>query len=187
MVNYIVKRSSRPHRGPVGPDCGISESVKKNMSAPDVGEAAPDFTRTAHNGETVTLSAYRGRRIVVLYFYPKDGTSVCTKEACTFRDAFTRFTAAGAIVIGVSRDALERHQRFAEEQQLPFLLLSDADGSLAKAYGVRGPLGLLPGRETFVIDHEGRIRLRYRALMQSDEHIQTALQTVQQLVSSTNS
>ena len=94
----------------------------------------------------VSLADYRGAKAVVLFFYPKDGTAVCTKEACSFRDAYEDFVQAGAVVIGVSSDPVESHQAFASGHRLPFVLLADADGSLRKAFGVPKTLGLLPGR-----------------------------------------
>src|SRR5689334_2839183 len=122
------------------------------------GDQAPDFTSTAHTGQTVSLADYRGRQAVVLYFYPKDGTSGCTQQACAFRDAYEDFVKAGAAVIGVSGDSLERHEAFAQSQRLPFLLVSDTDGTLRKLYGVPKTLGLLPGRVTYVIDQAGIVR-----------------------------
>src|SRR5512143_2831981 len=116
-----------------------------------LNQPAPDFTSEAHNGEQVRLADYRGKQVVVLYFYPRDGTPVCTKEACSFRDAFEEFTKLGAVVIGVSGDSLERHRAFAGQQRLPFLLVSDQDGSLRQAYQVPKSLGVLPGRVTYVI------------------------------------
>ena len=113
------------------------------------GEPAPDFTRTAHTGEEVSLAALRGRWVVV-YFYPADDTPGCTAEACSFRDGYEDFQDAGAVVVGVSRDSAESHVRFAEKHRLPFLLLSDEDESLARAFGVKKTLGILPGRVTFV-------------------------------------
>ena len=81
----------------------------------------------------------------MLFFYPKDGTAVCTKEACSFRDAYEDFVQAGAVVIGVSSDSAESHQAFASGHRLPFVLLADADGSLRKAFGVPKTLGIMPG------------------------------------------
>jgi peroxiredoxin Q/BCP len=147
-----------------------------------VGDAAPDFAVQAHHGQQVRLADYRGNHAVVLYFYPKDGTPVCTKEACSFRDAFEEFARAGAIVIGVSADPPERHRIFAEQQRLPFLLVSDRDGSLRKAYGVPKTLGILPGRVTFVIDQAGIVRHVFTALFSAERHVDEALKVVQGLV-----
>jgi thioredoxin-dependent peroxiredoxin len=147
-----------------------------------IGDAAPDFAVQAHDGEQVRLSDYRGNHVVVLYFYPKDGTPVCTKEACTFRDAFEEFSRAGAVVIGVSGDRAERHRSFAEQQRLPFQLVSDRDGSLRKAYGVPKTLGILPGRVTYVIDKAGIVRHVFTALFSAERHVAEALKVVKALV-----
>ena len=97
-----------------------------------IGDRAPPFTATAHTGQQVALADYLGKQVVVLYFYPRDGTPVCTAEACRFRDAYTDFAAAGAVVIGVSVNSVESHRRFAEDRRLPFLLISDQDRALER-------------------------------------------------------
>ena len=102
----------------------------------------------------------------MLYFYPKDDTPGCTKEACTFRDQYEDFTAAGAEVIGVSSDSSESHRKFAGKYSLPFTLLSDRGGEVRKRYGVPATLGLLPGRVTFVIDAGGRRAARLQLASQ---------------------
>jgi peroxiredoxin Q/BCP len=148
------------------------------MKRINVGDRAPDFTATAQDGSTIRLSDYLLKTAVVLFFYPKDGTSICTKEACSFRDSYSRFVDAGAEVIGVSSDSAQAHQEFAAQHQLPFQLISDDDGSLRKAFGVRKTLGLLPGRATFVIDKQGIVRLVFSAQFASDEHVRQALEAV---------
>ena len=152
------------------------------MNRIQVGDLAPDFTAQAHDGQQVRLADYRGNRVVVLYFYPKDGTPVCTKEACGFRDGYEDFARAGAAVVGVSGDPTERHRAFAEQQGLPFLLMSDQDGSLRKAYGVPKTLGILPGRVTYVIDKAGIVRHVFTALFSAEQHVTGALKVVQALV-----
>ena len=117
-----------------------------------VGDKAPDFTLSSQAGEQVHLSERLGQRVVVLYFYPKDETPGCTKEACAFRDSHEVFAEAGAEVIGVSSDSVDKHAAFASHHQLPFTLLSDEGGQVRKSYGVPATLGLLPGRVTYVID-----------------------------------
>jgi peroxiredoxin Q/BCP len=146
------------------------------MARISVGDPAPDFTATAQDGSTIRLSDFLSKRAVVLFFYPKDGTSICTKEACSFRDSYGRFLDAGAEVIGVSGDNSQAHQGFAARNQLPFKLISDDDGSLRKAFGVRKTLGLLPGRATYVIDKQGIVRLVFSAQFASDEHVRQALE-----------
>jgi peroxiredoxin Q/BCP len=145
------------------------------------GDAAPDFAAEAHDGRQVKLSDHRGKNVVVLYFYPKDNTSLCTKQACGFRDAYDEFAKAGAVVIGVSADSLQRHRTFAAGRNLPFWLLSDKDGSLRRAYAVRNVLGILPRRVTFVIDKQGIVRHSFSALFSADEHVAEALRIVHEL------
>lgn len=143
-----------------------------------IGDVAPDFTATTFDGKQVSLSDYRGKRGVVLFFYPKDGTSVCTKEACAFRDSYEKFVEAGAEVIGVSGDSDHSHQQFSSQHKLTFPLISDADGLLRQKYGVPNILWLVPRRVTFVIDKEGKVRMMFSALIASDEHVQKALQAM---------
>ena len=99
-------------------------------AGPRVGDAAPDFARPSAAGELIRLSDFRDRRHVVLYFYPRDNTAICTAQACEFRDRYADFSAADAVVIGISGNSLQSHRHFAETHALPFYLLSDADGSL---------------------------------------------------------
>lgn len=117
--------------------------------------SAPAFSAPDEDGKTRTLAEFHGKP-VVLYFYPKDGTPGCTKEACAFRDAWKRLQERGAVVLGVSRDSVDEHKRFKSEHQLPFPLLSDVSGTICNAYGVKTTLGMA-SRVTFVIDRDGRI------------------------------
>ncbi len=102
-------------------------------AGPRVGDAAPDFARPSAGGDLIRLSDFRDRQHVVLYFYPRDNTAICTTQACEFRDRYAEFSANDAMVIGVSGNSLPSHQRFAETHALPFSLLSDADGSASRA------------------------------------------------------
>lgn len=151
------------------------------MDSIGVGATAPDFTKTTQNGDTITLSQFRGDKTVVLYFYPKDETTGCTLEACTFRDHYEDFVDAGAVVIGVSQDSDRSHKRFAEHHRLPFLLVSDRDKALQNAYGVPKTMGLLPGRVTYVIDREGTIRHVFNSLINAKKHVREALNVVNRL------
>ena len=124
-----------------------------------VGMPAPDFTARDQNGAVVRLGDFRGRLNVVLYFYPKDGTPGCTAEACSLRDGYAAIKAAGAVVLGVSSDPVDRHAAFASKHQLPFTLLADPHGTeLIKPYGVWVPVLGIASRVTFVIDKGGIIR-----------------------------
>jgi len=127
-----------------------------------IGSSAPDFTAVSNTGETITLSQFRGQ-YVVLYFYPKDDTPGCTKEACGFRDALLDFSDANAIVLGVSRDDTASHAKFVKKFDLNFPLLADTEGTITEAYGVwveksmYGKKYMGIERTTFLIDKNGKI------------------------------
>lgn len=125
-----------------------------------VGKPAPDFSLKAHDGTDLSLSKLKGKP-VVLYFYPRDETPGCTKEACSFRDAWQDLSKTGVVLIGVSTDTDESHKAFAEHHKLPFHLASDAKGDLAKAFGVPNRGGFL-GRQSFVIGKDGNVKKIYR-------------------------
>lgn len=139
------------------------------------GDTAPDFALPAHTGETVRLSDFRGQKAVVLFFYPKDNTPACTKEACTFRDSYADFLSRDTVVLGISSDTAESHEHFASKYNLPFPLLSDTGGKVRQAYGIGRTLGLMPGRATFVIDPQGIIQAAFSSQFQPEQHIRTAL------------
>jgi peroxiredoxin Q/BCP len=144
-----------------------------------LGQAAPDFSLPANNGETVSLEDYRGKNIV-LYFYPKDMTPGCTTQACDFRDNMTDFSALDTVILGVSPDPVARHETFIEKYQLPFLLLADEDHQVAEAYGVwkmkknfgKEYMGI--ERSTFIIDKEGLLVKEWRKVRVKD-HVKEAL------------
>lgn len=112
---------------------------------------------------------------MVVYFYPKDFTSGCTAEACSFRDSYEAFKDLGAEVIGISSDSQNSHRDFAQHHHLPFILLSDVDGSVRKAYGVKKTLGLFAGRVSFVIDKKGIIRHIFSSQTRATAHVGEAL------------
>ncbi len=146
-----------------------------------VGDAAPGFTLATATEETVSLSDFRGKSEVVLYFYPKDNTAVCSAEACSFRDRFQDFRDAGAEVIGVSTDSADSHRRFAERLRLPFILLSDPDGSVRARFGVPRTLGVIPGRTTFLIDKNGIIQRVFSSQFQPAKHVSETLAALRKL------
>ncbi len=147
-----------------------------------IGSQAPDFSLLNQQGATVSLSDFRGKKHVILYFYPKDETPGCTLEACGFRDSYEAFAEAGAEVIGVSDDSVASHAAFARNRRLPFQLLSDPKGNVAALYGVKRTLfGLLKGRETFLIDKEGRIRHHVSSQFLIDGHIKETLALLEKL------
>lgn len=132
------------------------------MTLLKVGAKAPDFTAVDQDGKEVTLSHFKGKKVVV-YFYPKDDTPGCTKEACSFRDGFPKFEKLGAIVLGVSVDDEKKHKKFAEKYNLPFRLVADTEKKIVQDYGVWG-LKKFMGREymgtnrvTYLIDEKGEI------------------------------
>ncbi len=122
-----------------------------------VGDKAPDFTLMDERGLPVSLKDHLGKQVVVLYFYPKDFTSGCTAEACSFRDSYKPIRDKGAAVIGVSVDSVESHSKFSEKYVLPFSILSDRSKDVVKAYGVLGIGGIVAKRVTFIINKEGKI------------------------------
>ena len=146
-----------------------------------VGDKAPDFTLPSQSGEQVRLQDRLGQGVVVLYFYPKDETSGCTREACAFRDSHEVFTDAGAEVIGVSSDSVDKHAAFATHHKLPFTLLSDKGGKVRKAYEVPATLGFIPGRVTYVIDRDGTVRHVFNSMTNIDRHVKDALEVVRRL------
>ena len=146
----------------------------------DVGQPAPAFERVAHDGSTISTRPPLAK-VLVLYFYPKDETPGCTKEACSFRDSYEDFVKAGAEVIGVSGDSVAKHHSFAEHHRLPFTLLADEGNKLRKAYGVPATLWILPGRVTYVIDKQGVVRHVFDSQIQATKHIDEALVVIKQL------
>jgi peroxiredoxin Q/BCP len=143
------------------------------------GDPMPDTTLVGPEGPT-KLRDRVGKPLVV-YFYPKDETYGCTKEACGFRDQYEDFLAAGAEVIGVSRDDAASHAKFRDHHRLPFTLLSDPAGGVAASWGVRNTLGFLPGRVTFVFDKAGVLRHRFESAVRFGKHVDEALEVVKSL------
>lgn len=142
---------------------------------------APAATFLKSDGSKVSLAELVGEKTIVLYFYPKDRTTGCTAEACSFRDQYEDFKTAGAEVIGVSADDGASHEDFKGRYKLPFTLLTDVNGEAAKALGVKKVLGMLPGRVTFVIDRKGQVVHRFESMMRATRHVDEALQIVKTL------
>ena len=152
----------------------------------NAGDRAPDFSGTTSDGKRVGLADFRGRKPLVLYFYPKDNTPTCTKEACSFRDHAGEIAAAGGEVIGVSNDGPDTHKKFIADHRLNFPLLSDTDGSIAKAFGVARLGGFLSGwipprRVTFVIDRDGVVRRVIESEFSAQKHIDGAIEALKAL------
>jgi peroxiredoxin Q/BCP len=150
---------------------------------PVIGKPAPDFTLPSTSGEPVSLRQFKGKKTVILYFYPKDETPGCTREACDFRDHTAEFEKLNTVVLGVSTDGLESHQHFIERHKLPFPLLSDEDAAVSRKYGVYKQRNLYGKkymgieRTTFVIDRTGRIAQIYPKV-KVDGHIEALLEFV---------
>ena len=142
------------------------------------GELAPELILPDQHGQLIDLAAVRGRKNVVLFFYPRDNSLVCTKEACAFHDAYADIQGHDAEVIGVSRDGAASHQAFADRWRLPFTLVSDTDGEVAKRFKVHAILGLVAGRVTYVIDKEGRIAAAFRHAFATTGHVEAALEAL---------
>lgn len=147
-----------------------------------VGDKAPDFSLQSTTGKTVKLSSYSsnllglGNKPVVLYFYPSDASPGCTKQAKAFKDSISKFKAAGAEVLGISGQDLQSKADFVKDLQLPFPLLADDGDQVRELYGVKKDLlGLLNGRETFVIDKDGTILLKYNNQFDPESHVEKAL------------
>ncbi len=141
----------------------------------------PTFTLRDQSGNTVDSTSLFAGGPLVLYFYPKDNTPICTKQACSFRDAYESFTAAGATVVGVSSDDGETHEKFATNHRLPFQLLTDVGNKVRKLFGVSKTFGILPGRVTFVIDKHGVVRHTFSSQLQAQKHVDEALTVVKEL------
>jgi peroxiredoxin Q/BCP len=146
-----------------------------------VGDKAPDFTLPSQMGDNVTLSEFFGKKNIVLYFYPKDETRGCTREACGFRDQYDVFTGLGAEVLGVSGQSVESHKSFATHHGLPFILLSDEKNEVRQLYGVPASMGIIPGRVTFIIDKKGIVRHVFSSQFQPEKHIEEALKVLREL------
>jgi thioredoxin-dependent peroxiredoxin len=142
------------------------------------GSKAPDFTLNNQAGQPVQLSRVLQQQPVVLFFYPRNNTMVCTQEACLFRDEYAAFQHYAVKLLGISADTGDSHQDFARQHGLPFDLLSDPGGSIAAQYHVKKWLGVLPGRVTFVIDRQQVIQARHASAFSATSHVQAALRVL---------
>ena len=147
-----------------------------------VGDRLPDVTLPDASGTPVRLHDRLGKKTLVVYFYPKDETAGCTAQACSFRDQYEDFTAAGAEVIGISADDAASHASFAAHHRLPFTLLSDREGEAQRAFGVKRALfGMIAGRVTFVVDRGGTVRYVFDSLVRAEAHVAKSLEVVRSL------
>lgn len=158
----------------------MTSSTHSNELQP--GDQAPVFQLKDQHGDWVNLGDLIGKQVLVVFFYPKNNTRVCTKEACQFRDEYLVFQEAGAEVVGISTDSVNSHEKFAGKHDLPYRLLSDPDKLAVKQFGVPGMLfGLLTGRVTYIIDLKGTIRHVTNSARNADVHVQEALHIVKKL------
>jgi peroxiredoxin Q/BCP len=155
------------------------ESNNKNnyeMNTIKVGDMIPEFTLPDQNGILFDIKSVMGTKKLVIYFYPKDDSPGCTKEACYFRDLFEVFNDAGAVIIGISGQSVKSHKKFAEKHRLSFTLLSDNGNNVRKLFGVpTNALGLLPGRVTYVADRKGKVVYIFNSQVQAERHVDEAL------------
>jgi len=152
-----------------------------NLAKLNVGDRAPDFTLPSNTGEDVALSQFLGKKNVVLFFYPKDESRGCIKEACAFRDSYEVFKDLGTEVLGVNAGDSESHQEFVNKYMLPFKLLVDKDNKVRQMYDVSSTLGIIPGRVTYVIDKRGIIRHIFSSQFQPEKHIEEAISVLKTL------
>ena len=153
------------------------ESVMKKI---EVGDAVPSFTLLDHDGQAFTVDNTLDKPLVI-YFYPKDDTPGCTREACRFRDDFERFTDLGTLVIGISADSVESHKKFREKYQLPYTLLADTDNEVRQLFGVPKSMLFLPGRVTYVVDRKGIVRYVFNSQFNATQHVEEALKVLNEL------
>jgi peroxiredoxin Q/BCP len=147
-----------------------------------IGDNCPVFKLKNQFGEEFNLANLLGNKTLVIYFYPKDDTPGCTKEACSFRDRFEEFQDLGCEVIGISSDSENKHKEFAEKHKLPFILLADTNQAVRKSFGVPGSLfGLIPGRVTYIIGKDKKVKGIFNSLLNPEGHIQHALELVKQM------
>jgi len=159
--------------------CASSEN---NMQQIQKGSSIPIFVLPDQNGKLFDIKSVLGKKNLVIYFYPKDDSPGCTKQACTFRDQFEVFREADAEIIGISSDDVESHKKFADKYRLTYTLLSDKDGTVRKLFDVPSDLfGLLPGRVTYVVNKEGIVIHTFDAQMQTEKHIEEALNALKRI------
>lgn len=152
----------------------------------NIGDHVPDFTLPNQNGDMVRLSEAAPGKTLVVFFYPKDGSPVCSIEACSFRDNQHSFEKYNAQVIGISSDGVDSHRDFAAGNHLDFPLLSDVEGEVRKRWHVPSTLGVLPGRVTYVLDARGVVRYMYSAQLEAAKHVQNALEATRKIQAETN-
>ncbi|NLR77593.1 peroxiredoxin [Chitinophaga eiseniae] len=144
------------------------------------GDKIPAFSLQDQDGKTFNITSVLGKQPLVIYFYPKDETSVCTKEACSFRDSYHDFQQYGAMVIGISADNVASHKSFANHHQLPFTLLSDPKNEVRKLFGVPKTF-VIPGRVTYIVDKKGVVVHEFNSLRDGEKHVTEALAALKKM------
>ena len=153
-----------------------------SMTAIKVGSVIPEFSLPDQNGNIFEIKSVLGKKNLVIYFYPKDDSPGCTKEACSFRDQFEVFNEANAIIIGISGQSVESHLLFASKYRLNYTLLSDEKDKIRKLFGVpTNLLGILPGRVSYVVDKTGKVVYIFNSQTQATRHVDEALRILKEL------
>lgn len=147
-----------------------------------VGSSVPAFELKDQFGNLFKLDTVLGKKNLVIYFYPKDDSPGCTKEACSFRDQFDVFNEANAMIIGISRQSVESHLEFAQKHRLNYTLLSDSEKKVEKLFGVpTNFLGLIPGRVTYVVNKEGKVVYMFNSQIEAEKHVDEALRILKEM------
>ena len=147
-----------------------------------IGDQCPNFELLNQFGEKVAINNFIGKQNLVIYFYPKDDTPGCTKQACSFRDTFETFVDQGAMVIGISSDSVTKHSNFAKKYNLQFPLLADEKKHVRKLFGVpTNLLGLIPGRVTYIVDKKGIVQGVFNSQLDVEQHVEEALKVLKGL------
>ena len=155
-----------------------SEKMEKLV----LGSSVPKFELNDQNGKLFSLDSVKGKKNLVIYFYPKDDSPGCTKEACSFRDQFEVFADADAMIIGISSQSVESHLEFAKKHRLNYTLLSDTGNKVRKLFGVPGNIfGLVPGRVTYVINKQGKVVFIFNSQIQAEKHVEEALRILREM------
>ena len=152
------------------------------MNKIEIGSNIPAFTLNDQNGNPFDINSVLGKKNLVIYFYPKDDSPGCTKEACYFQDQFEVFSQADALVIGISGQSVESHKKFAEKYRLTYTLLSDEENKIRKLFGVpTNFFGLLPGRVTYIVDIKGKVIYTFDSQIRATQHVDEALKILKTL------
>jgi len=159
-----------------------TKSKEDMKTAIEVGSKVPSFSLKDQFGKTFDLDAVVGKKNLVIYFYPKDDTPGCTKEACAFRDQFEVFADKNTMIIGISGQSVESHLEFANKYKLNFTLLSDEGNNVRKLFGVpSSAMGVIPGRVTYVVNKEGKVVFMFDSLTKAEQHVEEALRIIKTL------